>query len=117
MTTTEAAGTMETLRDDWATFDKAVKELHHGDLETFRRVNLTLGWNLVKALPILLTRNRSLEREVHNLEVRNRALKVQVEAGEKALQQSEDRIEPYKDLVTSLRQDLLEANNLEIRDA
>ena len=105
--------TMETLREDWATFEAAVKEIHHGDLETFRRVNQTLGYNLAKAVPILLRHQRDLEREIHNLEVRNRALAGQVEAGEKALTKAANDILLYKCLNKSLQDDLIKASTPE----
>lgn len=91
-------GTIEDLQRDWETFESAVGAIPYGDVTTFHELNQTMGWNLAKAVPILLTHSTNLEREIRNLEARNRTLEGQVTAGLRATQKAEKELKLYKSL-------------------
>ena len=108
----QETGTMEDLLRDWDAFEAAVKEIKPGDLKTFRKVNQTLGWNLVKSVPILLKHKANLDKKIHKLDGRIAGIETLAEEARKAHRKAEDETELYKQITKGLQQDLEEARKI-----
>ena len=102
-------GTMVDLQRDWDAFETAVKEIKPGNVETFRWVNQTLGWNLAKSVPILLKHTAELGRKIHKLNGRINTLEQGITSGQAALMKAEQETQTYKDITKGLQQDLMAA--------
>ena len=105
-------GTMEDLQRDWDTFEAAVKEIKPGNVETFREVNQTLGWNLAKSVPILLKHKVELDKKIHKLNGRINALDQQTTSADAAVIKAKSATQLYKDITKGLQQDLEEARKI-----
>ena len=105
-------GTMEDLQRDWNTFEAAVKEIKPGNVETFREVNQTLGWNLAKSVPILLNHKVELDKKIHKLNGRINALEQQITSADAAVIKAKSETQLYKDITKGLQQNLEEARKI-----
>ena len=105
-------GTMEDLQRDWDTFEAAVKEIKPGNVETFREVNQTLGWNLAKSVPILLKHKVELDKKIHKLNGRINALEQQITSADAAVIKAKSETQLYKDITKGLQQNLEEARKI-----
>ena len=105
-------GTMEDLQRDWDTFEAAVKEIKPGNVETFREVNQTLGWNLAKSVPILLKHKVELDKKIHKLNGRINALEQQITSADAAVIKAKSEMQLYKDITKGLQQNLEEARKI-----
>jgi len=92
------------LRRDWQSFANAVSGFHSDQtLETFRKVNQTLGFNLAKAVPALLLDINRKETTISQLNNANATLRTELtetrqsvmkaEAITRALQETLDKTE------------------------
>jgi hypothetical protein len=45
---------IEAIRQQWNHFDHTVHQIAPGDVESFRRVNTTLGYNIAQTVPTLV---------------------------------------------------------------
>ena len=59
---------IEAIRADWEGFNAAVRRLAPGDVDSFRTVNLTLGYNVAKSVPALVDEIVGLDQRTANLE-------------------------------------------------
>jgi peptidoglycan hydrolase CwlO-like protein len=105
-------GTMEDLQRDWNTFEAAVKKIKPGNVETFREVNQTLGWNLAKSVPILLKHKVELDKKIHKLNDRINALEQQITSADAAVIKAKSEMQLYKDITKGLQQNLKEARKI-----
>jgi len=105
-------GTMEDLQRDWDAFEAAVKEIKPGNVETFRKVNQSLGWNVAKSVPILLKHKVDLDKKIHRLNGRINTLEQEITSGQAALVKAEEKTQLYKDISKGLQQDLEKARKI-----
>ena len=108
----QETGTMEALLRDWSAFEAAVKEIKPGNVETFREVNQTLGWNLAKSVPILLKHKVELDKKIHKLNGRINALEQQITSADAAVIKAKSEMQLYKDITKGLQQNLEEARKI-----
>ena len=100
-------GEIADLQRDWETFARAVREIRHGDLKTFRKVNQTLGYNLAKSVPILLKHKTDLDRVIRGLRERIADDEKLFAKEQLARIKAEQEAVMYKDITKSLQEDLL----------
>jgi len=103
---------MEDLQRDWDAFEAAVKEIKPGNVETFRKVNQSLGWNVAKSVPILLKHKVDLDKKIHRLNGRINTLEQEITSGQAALVKAEEKTQLYKDISKGLQQDLEKARKI-----
>ena len=59
---------VEAIQADWEAYQAAVAAIKGGDIDTHRRVNQEMGYNLVKSLPALMQRLRRAESDRDRLQ-------------------------------------------------
>jgi len=58
---------IEAIRDQWKAFRQVVRIIHPGDVDSFRRANQTLGFNVALAAGTLMDEIDHLDKDVASL--------------------------------------------------
>jgi predicted transcriptional regulator len=106
---------LQAIQGQWDTFTHAVNTIGVADYAGFQRINMTIGFNLAKAVPALLLVIQRQEERIENLKA---GMAQQAEAGDKLKEEfvkvkrvsdsQHERIRDLENINQALRQQALQ---------